>query len=522
MLSGYARGKEIPLRDEVMRSLEEVTDDIVEQEIGFAPDSIPMEQMINFTPDSIPIEQTIDFAPDGLQTEQEIWLLKGGRTKAHKEEKAKRLTLGYLEQELRKNYFFVKDGSGKLYFFDGEIYRRIDRKVFLKLLRRILPEKQQQKFCSTNILNSLEEWMLEESGVREISRQEEARDRYKIAFRNGVWDAKSQEWMEFSENIFVFRQIDARFSENCREPEQFLRFLHTMSGGDDEIVEQIWEMIGYLLLPTMEGKCFFVFGTAPDSGKSIFANFLSDVLGREHVSRRELSKLRGQFALGPLLGKWLNVSMELQNKVLTDEEVANLKILTGEETIQVEKKFQEATAERMACKMVFGTNSPLRCQTYDEAFWNRVRIIPFSHTCPKNEQDLDLKDKLLAERDQIMTIAARKAGVLIENKFVFKESEAAAKMKESWQDLSRGNIEKFLDAVYDITCDRKDFATFRDIRYQYEQWCDRNGELKASEKRLSMEVEYYLERLGVCPAKDRIRVGSPNALIILRGLKLKK
>ena len=83
-------------------------------------------------------------------------------------------------------------------------------------------------------------------------------------------------------------------------------------------------------------------------------------------------------------------------------------------------------------KQVLGTNSGLKLQQFDEAFWERVEVIPYIYTIAPEDRIYDLEDRLMEERDAIVTMCIQEARLLLLNNFRFPECDVAEHMKEEW------------------------------------------------------------------------------------------
>ncbi len=78
-----------------------------------------------------------------------------------------------------------------------------------------------------------------------------------------------------NKKFLIFYSLDADWIEDP-ESQSFDGFLSTISGGNPEIKTRIIESMGYLLSSCNKGKCFFVMGTAPNSGKKYVRRISSE------------------------------------------------------------------------------------------------------------------------------------------------------------------------------------------------------------------------------------------------------
>ena len=254
----------------------------------------------------------------------------------------------------------------------------------------------------------------------------------RILFLNGWYDVTARRMIEPTEEDILIHAVNAELRPERQPTPVWDKFLETVSGGDASIQVKICEMLGYLLLPEQTGKSFFVLGTAPNSGKSVLAEFLQKLFGAKFTSAVSLHALDSEFALAPLLNKKLNVAMDLPADALSQKAVGSIKTVTGNDLISVNVKFEPHRQQRLTTKFLFGTNSPLILKSPDEAFWQRLEFIPFMKSVPKEEQNRNLLDELWEERTGIVQQGVLGARRLLANNYQFSACKRAENMVRKW------------------------------------------------------------------------------------------
>ena len=228
----------------------------------------------------------------------------------------------------------------------------------------------------------------------------------------------------------------------------------------------------YLLSPSVSAKKFFVFGTAPDSGKSVVGNLLEALLKTENLSFLPLDEFGGRFNLSVLVGKLLNLCMDLPDRAIPATAVSRIKQLTGRDALTVEKKYQHPFEYSNECKLVFGTNSPIRLTAKNEAFFRRMIVVPFTHSVPEEEQDTDLLEKLLLEKDAIVTKALKAAVKLYREDFKFPTLESSERMLKEWTQMGVRSVRVFMEKCCVKTTERSDFVTTETAYQVYIDFCE--------------------------------------------------
>ena len=171
------------------------------------------------------------------------------------------------------------------------------------------------------------------------------------------------------------------------------KFFFDIANGDLNIVERIYQMIGYILVPGNDAKAYFLLQGESNSGKSILGKFLEGYFPPELVTSLDISRLGGQYLPDALSTSCLNLSMDLPNGKMSDKSVAVLKMLTGDDIITHEVKYKDAKPYRNKCKFVFSTNITIKAlYLYYVLRENGFRFSGNDHLKPKVTYQMDPND----------------------------------------------------------------------------------------------------------------------------------
>lgn len=181
----------------------------------------------------------------------------------------------------------------------------------------------------------------------------------------------------------------------------FDNFLATTFRDDAASILTVWQMIGYLIVRDMAGKCFFVLQGVPNSGKSVIGNLVSELLNPDAVFSLEPRRFSEKYSLHGLVKVRLNVCMDLPNGRLNKESAAAIKQISGGDRITDEGKYANLQTAKLECKFLFGTNFNFSVKDTDQALLERLIVIPFRTSIPPELRDPYLLDKLRAERPAI-------------------------------------------------------------------------------------------------------------------------
>lgn len=383
------------------------------------------------------------------------------------------------DRVIRNNHIFCHNSD--LYFFNGRCYSKLNDKVLLSMITREMSVEQRNDFNfrrnRSNIMAAIKENDSIDWQINKIKPEKTL-----VTFKNGNLDIETGEFSEHSPDVLTVYEVNANYLQDIDylpTPTWNNYILSAIEGKTKEVMRFMNSILGYLLIPGAPAKKFFVFGTAPDSGKSVFGDFLSFLLGDENISGVELHELQRNFMFSAIAGKVANIAMDLPDEPVPKKAASRLKASSGRDKIEMEKKHQSSFKLGIETKFVFGTNSPIKLTKYDKAFYNRMIIVPFMHSVPEEEQNWELLDDLKAERDFIVTKAMKAVMKLRKKNYVFPIIEASAKLHREWSmseaDVVTDTVKNFVTEWCMKTVDPTDFITADDLFDYYVDFCTVHG-----------------------------------------------
>ena len=198
-----------------------------------------------------------------------------------------------------------------------------------------------------------------------------------IAFRNGLYDVYTDEFIPFTHEHVITNKIEWDYNPNAYW-DATDEVLNNIACNDPDIRSLLEEMIGYCLFRRNElGKAFILTGSG-SNGKSTFLNMLKTMLGRRNLSVLDLKKLGDRFSTVMLFGKLANIGDDISDEFVTDAAEFK-KIVTGE-TIDAEQKGQPKFDFEPYVKLIFSANNIPRIGKGRDstAILRRLVIVPFN------------------------------------------------------------------------------------------------------------------------------------------------
>lgn len=399
----------------------------------------------------------------------------------------------------------------KLYYYNGCCYQPIDADGVIEIYRNVVDERLHGS-RSLRQFKDIYNYLLVDSKIKVKPNMDSIS--HLAILNNGIYDVRRERLLEFDPNIIAFSYVNAAFvkGENCPK---FEKFLYEVTGGNKILVERMWMSLGYILTQSMDAKVFFVMGQAPNSGKSIFGRFIQNLYETQYVSSVALSDLNREISLGTLVGKAVNISLDLPCSKIGGVAVSKLKMMTGGDLLTIDEKYVPQFKYQNQAKFIFASNHPICLIEDDEAFWQRLIFLPFDFTIRKEEQNEELLRELLAEKNAIVSRALKYAKRLMELHYCFPTVPEIERRIAIWRGTVGDGIDGFIKE-----CCITDYVykgeLVQDLYTAYIDFCA-NIEVKPVTQ---MIFKKYLEnQLGLVHFKMR-RNSNSNPQSAFRGIKL--
>lgn len=277
------------------------------------------------------------------------------------------------------------------------------------------------------------------------------------------------------------RQVHAHRAEDnflsyvdvsCRDvldpPEQgeiFEQFAYQVGNGDEAVRSQLLELT-ILALSGIELKHFFVLLGPSHTGKTQFGRFLEELVGRKNVeSIRGIHDFGDRWTVGSLAGKKLATCLDLPDGILPASAVGIIKQFCGDDPIKGEVKYSNSFTFYRKPLLLLAGNHPIRLQNAykEEAFLNRMVIIPFSNPVSENQMVHQLFEKLLAEKAYIINQAMEAFDLLASRNYAVTHAVVADEYCPQEGNLLRRSVCAFIE-----TCviEQQGSAVTTDALYQ--------------------------------------------------------
>lgn len=227
-------------------------------------------------------------------------------------------------------------------------------------------------------------------------------------FKNGTVDLRDKDpvLLPHSPEIGFRGVLPYEYDPKAKCP-VFTEWLASVMLDDKELFYVLQEFMGYVLRggDYKFHKALWLDGVGRN-GKSTFIDVLKALIGPGNYSTISIRALiQDKFAGEALDGKIANFSEETSPQELADS--GPFKNLTGDGEIFAQKKFGDPYSFRNRAKLIMSYNQIPDLKDLSPGMLARPLIVPFRKRIAEEDQDRNLKSKLLAELPGIFNFALR-------------------------------------------------------------------------------------------------------------------
>lgn len=387
-----------------------------------------------------------------------------------------RVVSGILADYLANNVPAIYS-TGIFYIYKNGVYESCENEDEKNVVMNHII-KESRSMATINDVTS--QWAIS-NNIR-VSPENLNKDDYVLNLKNGLYDIRTKELKEHSPDVLSTIQLNCNYNTKATG-EVFHKFI------DDVVPDKanqllLQEMIGYAITGFNNAKKVFILTGKADTGKSTLLNIVESILGHKNVSNIPLQQVGDRFNTAELFGKTLNLFADLPNTPI--KEGGLFKALTGDDSVQAERKGRDPFTFYNKAKLIFSCNIlPENYGDRSDAFYNRLILLPFNNSVPKDKQDRGLGKKLHKELDYILQWALVGLDRLINNNFLFTENEATRQLLDDYK-IGSNSVLLFIQDCCEVG---QEFShSRRDLYTYYKEYCQENGMLPLKSYKFNNEI----------------------------------
>lgn len=383
----------------------------------------------------------------------------------------------------------------------------------LAIIIRSLYRDEEQKFISTGVVHEVIERLLQDPSIQ-LHFIEETSAKF-VKLKDGVFDVDCGCLNENVAGDFGY-YLDFSYTEKSkRNTRNFDGYLYSVFSDDYKCKKNLMlEIIGYVLSDYTKAKSGFFFIGASNSGKSTMLELVKRVLPESAVTTIPLNRLDNRFNLARLADARVNICTELSEKSFSSVDI--FKMLTSNEVVTAEHKGCKPFEFRMKCKSLNAGNMLPDIKEVEgiSAIVNRMVILLFTKSIPRENQDLGLLDKLWGERDSIFSEALDALVELKKRNFIFTEPEDSLKQKQQLQ-LREDSLDTFLSDCCIMDQDAKEH-----LINLYDAFCEYCSDNLLDCVYTKMQFSQFLCRKPNI-RREKFRINGSKPLSGMKGIRLR-
>lgn len=394
------------------------------------------------------------------------------------------------------NIFGVADKNLYYYDRDAGYYQPLSGESGEICIRKIAPVDI-RGILSTRIVSEIIKNLKSYSElVRQITPYDNMLDDY-INFKNGIMHVPTAKQLSHDPEYYFtnFIDVDYPFYDECYG-ENFRRYVKMVSGGDITIEKLLQEVLGLMIGEVRLKSAIFFYGK-PNCGKTLLLNVMRKIIGDQFCSSISVHDLNDRYRAACLYGAKVNICGEVSEEKLKN--LNEFKKATGNDKMLAEKKFDHPFEFVNKALMVFAGNNLPQIQALDvtNAYFNRIVIVPFMRSVPFEQQDQNLEQKLLQEKQYIVQYAVKGLQRLRKNNFQFTSCETANKIKADY--ISEQNsFQAFIEECCTFDC--TEYTYSYKLKDEYTKFCAANDYQQLSHQHCHRMLK---EAYGIQPKKNK-------------------
>lgn len=302
-------------------------------------------------------------------------------------------------------------------------YQRISTADAEALIFNLLDKKAQMAVPHNQIRETLKRLIYMPEIQTDLT-DEFWKGQFYVNLAHGVYDIMKQELVPLRSELVFDYYIGIRYIPNSKleDAPTFKHYIETSVGMDQ--YSCLMRVLGYCLSSLTKGRKAFVFYGIGRTGKSTILNVLESIIGGGLVSHEPFDKMSTERAKAHYIGKRVNISRETSTK--PNKNLESVKSLISNEMVTSEEKFQVQKDYVPTLSFIFAGNTDIEgYPSVDDATLDRLVYLIFNKEIPEDQIDLELEEKLLAEKDIIFSLALDTLKELINDKYDFKMGPAA-------------------------------------------------------------------------------------------------
>ena len=333
-----------------------------------------------------------------------------------------------------------------------------------------------------------------------------------VSLRNGLFHIPTRALLPHTSKFFTLNTLPFVWEPDAVAP-TWEKFLSDVWPDDREMIDTLQEMLGYLITAdTSMQKMFMLIGPRR-SGKGTIGRVINALIGKENITGPTLSSLTTNFGLQPLIGKLVAIVSDARAPGRDHQTIVErLLMMSGEDTITVDRKNLDAWVGALTARVVIMSNESLQLGDASGALVGRMVVLQM-HKSFYGTEDTQLTSRLLKELPGIFNWALEGRARLYRRGFFVQPAGSA----EAVDEMTKLNspITEFLDKCCELGVQSTESKNM--VFSAYKKWCAANDRHAANKVQFSKQL--YATANTIVGVRPRTQDGGQAR--VYAGLRLK-
>lgn len=279
----------------------------------------------------------------------------------------------------------------------------------------------------------------------------------------------------------------------CPMFEKMLELTFSKFDDGDEIIEFIYEMMGYIIQPNKDLEKWFLFNGSGGDGKSTLIRIISALLGNAVLPESIGMFANDKHVMSDVPGKLLIVDDDMDKRTKLPD--GTIKKLCGRNELNGNPKGSKTERFTPATTLILSCNGLPRTDDLSEGGRRRPIVIPFNMMFHVEGQGgiIDIAEQIIAKELDGVLNKAIEGLKRLRTRERFNEPLSIKKAKSNW--IAESNMNAlFVEECVTKTEDTRDKTSLKDLYDTYIQWCFDNNIKHNSGKHMFRK---FMEDLGM-------------------------
>ena len=374
-----------------------------------------------------------------------------------------------------KDYLYHCDPQNNLWRTDGEDFIRF----YFRTTTDCIEDALKKSHVIKEIIEDVQGFTYKPDGLPEP-------DVNLIPCLNGVYDLATNDFRPFRKDDYFTWTLPWNYNETAHCV--YLKKLLNDTLPDPSF---LWDLMAYCLYRGYPLQKFFMLIGRGRNGKGVYQTILSRLLGSTNVSNISLSDFEdNRFSASALYRCLANISSEENYGDLQNTRV--LKMLTGGDQVQADRKFKRAVKFVNYAKIIISTNQVAQTRDTTDAFFRRVALQEFPHQF-EIDPAIDIKiredsPEMTLEFEGLLFLALQRLKTLKANNFIFARAHDFDSTRTRYLSLSNP-LSQFLDETVDRTYKQENYIFKFEFLDKLNIWLRDHGFNEYPNNRLGREMK---------------------------------